>query len=241
MLNGYYTVGDVVRQALLKVGAISYGEGIDPDVAQTAIMSINMTLDQWSRDLMSFGSYAQTYVATDNSGFVTMGTDNTTGTPVVGNIAARPADITSVCVNIGGLTYKIPIGTFDEYVSIPIKNISSLPQKAFFRPDYPYDTLYFYPLLPAGYSVTITGIPQLGNYQNVGDLVVLPPGYIKPLILATALDLYSTFGQTPDQGVVIQYSAAMKHIKDNNLASSIPSIRPTDANSGTHNFWAGTL
>lgn len=241
MKNGYYTVGDVIRQALLKVGAISYSEGIPDDVANTAIIEMNLVLDDWSRTLMNYGNYVETFNPTDNKGFVTMGTDNTNALlPVVGDIAKRPASISRVNVNIGNITYNIPLGTFEEYTSIPMKNIVTLPQKAFFQQGYPFDILYFYPLLPAGYLVTVVGTPQLGNFQSINDMVVLPAGYIKPLILAVTLALYPTFGQQPDQGIVIQLSSAMKAIKSNNLAVQVPSIRTTDGNRGTHNFWAGT-
>lgn len=239
--NNYYSVLDIITQALQTIGAISFGEGIEPAVLQTSILQLNALLRQYSNNYMNYKIYDNQVQVTSNTPKVQLGTAINSDEVLypIANISARPASISQVDVIMGSLTFSIPIKSYEEYVRLPIKNVTSIPQSCYYQIGMPFDYLWFYPQVPVGYSVRVLGKAQLPTYKNQADTVIMPPEYIEALIYDLAVHLIPMFGQNPSEGLMMMANSAKKHIKQRNVLQNITRTSNDFQRFGSGNFWGG--
>jgi hypothetical protein len=242
MVGGkYYTVNDVLTQALQSVGAVSFGEAIEPAVYQSSLLQLNSLLSKWSNNYMNYNTFDNTIMVKTNTAVINMGLaiNGELPVPTSGDILERPATIDQVDIIMGTLTFQVPIKSYSEYTNLPIKNVVSIPQACYFIEGMPFNQLWFFPMVPAGYSIRVVGKSYFDFYQSIADLVVLPPEYIEALIYNLALHLSPMFGQNPSEGLITMANSAMKHIKQRNVINNIPRLKNDFSNAGSFNFWAG--
>lgn len=244
MNNNYYTVSDIITQALQNIGAISFGEGIESAVLQSCIMQLNAILRQYSNNYMNYKIYDGQVQVLSNTPKIQLGTsysgDSNELLYSVANISARPATISQVDVIMGTLTFSVPIKSYEEYTKLPIKNVTSIPQSCYYQIGMPFDYLWFYPQVPVGYSIRVIGRSQFPTYTNPSDIVVMPPEYVEVLIYDLALHVSPMFGQNPSEGLVMMANSAKKHIKQRNVLQHIPrSTNDFQNGSNGRNFWGG--
>jgi hypothetical protein len=239
--NKYYSVFEIIQQALLNVGAVSFGESIEAAVSQAALMQMNNILRKWSNSYMNFKSYDQIVYPTNPTSVIYMGmaVDGEFPTPTVGDIDERPASIDQVDIIMGTLTFPVAIKTYSEYTKIPLKNVVSIPSACYFREGMPFDELWFYPAIPASYGVRVVGKAYLPQYTNISQAVVLPPEYVEALIYTLATHLAPIFGQNAPEGLIMLMNSALKHIKQRNSLNNIQRLKNDFNSMGSRNFWSG--
>jgi hypothetical protein len=242
MNNNYFTVSDIIVQALQNIGAISFGEGVEPAVNQSCILQLNALLRQYSNNYMNYKIYDGYVTVSANTPKIQLGTainGNELIYPIA-NISARPASISQVDIIMGTLTFSIPIKSYEEYTRLPIKNVTSIPQSCYYQIGMPFDYLWFYPQVPVGYSVRVVGKDQFPTYTNPADMIIMPPEYVEVLIYDLAIHLAPMFGQNPSEGLIIMANSAKKHIKQRNVLQHIPrTMNDFSGNNGGRNFWSG--
>lgn len=242
MVGGnFYTVFDIIQQALLNVGAISFGESIEPAVSKMSIMQMNGILRKWSGSYMNYRVFDHTFTTSTNTPVITMGNtvDGEFPTPTVGDIDERPASIDQVDIIMGTLTFPVRIKTYQEYTKIPVKNVTSIPTDCYYKDGIPFSELWFFPAIPASYGVRVVGKAYLTQYSNVADLVTLPLEYSEALIYSLALKLAPMFGQNPSEGLIYLANSSMKHIKQRNVLNNITRCTNDFSNGTSRNFWGG--
>ena len=241
MVGPYFTVFEVLQQALQLIGAVSFGESIEPAVTQSALLQLNAMLRKWSNSYVNYTTYDKTITLSANQSVITMGSavNGEFATSAIGDISERPASIEQVDIIMGTLTFPVKIKSYAEYTKLPIKNVVTIPNTAYYKESMPFDELWFFPMVPSGYSVKVIGKSYLPQYSSISDLVVMPPEYVDALISNLALKIIPMFGQNPSEGLIIMANSALKHIKYKNVANTIPrSINDFGSGSG-HNFWGG--
>lgn len=241
-MNGpYFTVFEVIQQALQLIGAVSFGESIEAPVSQSSLMQLNSMLRKWSNNYVNYKAYDYTFTTSANTPVITMGSANNGEFPgpAYGDILERPASIEQVDVIMGTLTFPVRIKSYPEYTRLPIKNVVSIPATAYFKEGMPFDELWFFPQVPSGYSIRIVGKSYLPQYTNISNSIVLPPEYVEAIIYNLALHLAPMFGQNPATGIIQMANSALKHIKQRNVINNMPrSINDFGAGAAS-NFWAG--
>lgn len=242
MVGPYFTVFEILQQALQTIGAVSFGESLEPEVTQSSMLHLNSLLRKWSNNYMNYLTYDQIYTTSANKAVVTMGSaaNGEFPAPSYGDILERPASIDQVDVIMGTLTFPVPIKSYSEYTKLPIKNVISIPQACYYREGMPFNELWFFPVIPSSYAVRVVGKAYLPQYTNISELVVMPPEYIEALIYSLAQKLAPMFGQNASDGLYRMSNSAMKHIKQRNAINNIPRLSNDFGFGGSRNFWAGT-
>jgi hypothetical protein len=227
---------DVVHKALRVTGVVGLGDAVDPLVSQEALMLLNGMRAEWSLNVKNYAKYDQTYTATGDKQFITLGIDSL-GIP--GDIASRPNEITHIVIINGDPTaannnFPIEIRPYSDYRNLVVQNIFAVPQIAYVDTEYPLQNVYLYPGLSSGWSVRVIGSKYMTEYENIADNFIDPPEYFDALYLNLALRLAPLYGSQLNDGVVQQAAGALKHIKHHMLMTRM-GIMPN----GLHNQGTG--
>ena len=238
MINGL-TVLDILKNALQITGTIAYGEQVDPDLARTALITLNGLRAEWSGTLINNNKYDVLFTAPTSTQFITLGTNPNNGTPIVGDIPIRPGTITDIIVKFGTVNLPLKIRAYEEYRELPIQTINAIPQYAYVDNNYPLQNIYFYPGLSAGQGVRVLGKEYLKEYENIGDTYVDLPELFNPLVLHLAMRMGSILGATLPMDINIQAQASLKHLKNRNFVSNIHQAKSDFTLAAGFNFFAG--
>lgn len=243
MIGPYFSVYEIIEQSLQLLGAAAYGEGLDPYMQKTALTQMNTLLQKWSTNYMNYTVFDQFVQTSANKQFISMGSavNGEFSQSAIGDISARPASVEQVDIIMGTLTFPVTIKSYQEYTKLPIKNVTSIPTNAYFQEGMPFSYLWFYPMVPQGYSVRVVGKAYLPQYQSTSQAVILPPEYNEALIFNLALVLAPIFGQDAPIGLITNASSALSHIKTRNVLANIPRLNNDFRQNGSKNFWAGTV
>lgn len=238
------TAYDVIHAALRVCGVVGLGDSVDPLVSQEALRILNGYRAEISLNVKNYAKYDETYTATTNKQFITLGTQIAGGV-VPGDIAIRPNEITNIVVINGtpgssNNNFPIEIRPYTDYRNLVVQNIYAVPQIAYIDNEYPYQNVYLYPGLSSGWSIRVMGTRYMTEYENIGDPFIDPPEYFDALYLNLALRLAPLYGAQLNEGVVQQAASAMKHIKHHMLMSRIGIMPNGLMNQGTGvNFMSG--
>lgn len=138
---------------------------------------------------------------------------------VVGDIFQTPAKLTQVQVETGNFPQSIPIVPFSSYMLQPSKNLAAgMPNQCAWDRTMPITTLYFFPMVAAGFTIRVIGLPSLGYPTTTQDVLTIDDLYLQPLITSLALRMYPYYpvaGQTEaDSELVYQTKMAMQVLED---------------------------
>lgn len=209
-------VSDIVFPALQAVGMKAYGLSPGPDETDTAIQELNRMFASMSVTWANFFIYDQTAPANGNAGSLTMGTSG----PTVGDFPQRAARVDTVYVLQGGLSWEVPVRTYEEYRAVVMSDVPGKPQTAYHKRGFPFEGLYFYPALASNYAVRVVGLAYMPSFATVSDEVPLPPEYIEAAWLLLAKRLAILFGAALDDQIVIAAKSAMRNININNALAN---------------------
>lgn len=235
------TAYDIIHKALRVTGVVGLGDAVDPLVSQEALLLLNGMRAEWSLNIKNYKKFDQTFTATTDKQFITLGTDGVTP----GDIPVRPNDVTNVVIINGtpsaaNNNFPLPIFPYTAFRNITIQNINAVPQAAYIDTEYPYMNIYFYPGLRPGWSVRVEGSSYMTDYENISDPFMDPPEYFDALYLGLALRLADLYGAQLNDGVVKKANSAIKHIKHHMLMTRL-GILPNNlkGNDGGINFMTG--
>lgn len=237
------TAYDIIHKALRIVGVVGLGDPVDPLVSQEALLVLNGLRAEWSLNVRNYKKYDQTYYATTNKQFITLGTNGL----VPGDIAIRPNTVTDVILINGnaGLNviannnYKLDIKPYELYREQMVQNIFAMPQTAYLDYEYPLMNIYLYPGLSTGWSLRVIGNSYMTDYENIGDQLVDPPEFFDALYLGLAQKLAPMYGADLPVGVTIQAASAIKHIKHHLYNLRAKPLQNQMAGGTGFNFYAG--
>lgn len=213
----------LIYLALSKIGAINFGENPDTATANIALDNLNLLLDEWSIRFNNYKLFAEIETAKSP---ITLGTDYSNPlAPIVGDISARPAQITDVIVKIGLINYPQSIKPFAEYNRLPITNINAIPTTVYIDYGFPFITMNFFPNFSTPAIVQVIGKSYHTNDElELNDYVDIPREWNSAIVSNLALRLAPTFGITAGQDLVVQASADLKHLKQRQLIESMRTI-----------------
>lgn len=232
---------DLIYLALRECGIVSIGDTIDPGVSDEALLVLNSIRAEWSLNVRNNKIYDQTYVATANKQFITLGTDSLLGP---GDIPVRPSKIDQVTLisspDSVGVNIPLAIRPYEMYRQISVQNVFAMPNMAFLDTSFPYQNVWLYPGITPGWTLRVQGWSYMTDYENVADQLVDPPEYFSALYLTLALKLAPKWGVDLAEGTVFAAKDAVKYIKGQNFMMRMRPMQSGLSPSGNQiNFFSG--
>jgi hypothetical protein len=204
---------NIIEDALQNAGVVSFGDGIDANIAARALRELNAIRREWSLGNMGWVKYDQVFSPSVNVDHFTLGTG--------GDVAERPAIIQQVSVIYGQNNWVRPVLTYDEYRQLTFVATYTLPSAFYLKEGYPTMSLYSYPGIAAGYSVRVIGKGYMPDYATTSDAILDPPEYYQACVAVLALRMAQVLG-FPIDTLLGAVGAATKNIKTKMAAESVP-------------------
>lgn len=184
----------IIKSAMRKAGVLTKSENPSADEATDGLEMLNDLLASMSNDSMVV--YARTlenFTLAGGTASYTIGSSGTFNT-------VRPIKIITAYVRSGTIDYYLDIVNDEQYASIPMKNISSIPQFLNYTNAYPLGVINLYPVPAAADTLYILSEKQLSEF-TINQTVSLPPGWRRMLIYNLAMELGPEYGQPLTQEI----------------------------------------
>jgi hypothetical protein len=208
------TAGDIITRSHRLIGALGKGrtlsaaelaDGLEVFIAMLASMSLD------SHSLAYFKTISTTL----------SGTGKTIGASGADWTEERPEWIESAYTNATGIDKPLRIIGQKEYDGISLKNTIGPPTVLYYERSYPLGTLYFYPAIDSGVTVTLRAAMQLSSaaaLTSATDLTISPADE-EGLAYALAFRLAPEFDRTLDALTISIGMQAISRLKVKNAAA----------------------
>lgn len=206
------SVRDLITASLRLIEEAGSGEGITAEQAQDGFDALVTMLDSWSVDPRVLYTLSRENFALQ-SGVASY----TIGSGAVFD-TARPLLIDSAFIRYNGIDYPLEIVEARNYALISSKSLNGLPQQIYYDADYPQGTLTLYPVPDQAYQLHLYSRKPLDAFTDIGDLLIMPPGYARALKFNLAVEIAPEYGKQPPQTVVYIAAQSRSAIENANSA-----------------------
>jgi hypothetical protein len=184
------TALDLITRAMRIIKVYGTGETVSDAEATDGLASLNAMLEDWANETLMI------YVATKDAIVLTPTLASYTVGPSGSTVSARPVSIDpGTYIDIGGVSYPLDVATLDQYNSITIKTLgSSIPRYIFYSPTFPNATVTLYPVPAEAGTLNLWTWKPLATFDNLTDVVSLPPGYTNAIVYNLAEYLAPEYG-----------------------------------------------
>jgi hypothetical protein len=182
------TAGDIIKDALYELNALSVGEEIQSDDGKFCLRKLNRILDQFNgRSLMIFNVNFTTYTLKTNRAFMTIGP----GGDFDQNV--RPAKLKAANLLLpGGPVVNLPLNIRDDawWADNRVQTLTStIPTDVYYSDDNPLGRLYFWPVPTVANQVQIETWVSFTLVSKLDDPIVVPQGYWNAIVYSLAIEL----------------------------------------------------
>jgi hypothetical protein len=198
---------------------VSLGDDLDDNMAQEALLLLNVIRAEWSLNVRNYAMFDQTVQILENRANITLGPG--------GDITVRPNDITQVVVmpTTPPTSINLPLGKPKPYAEYRWHSLTEIysgyPEGCYQDTNFPVQTLWFFPGLTPGWWVRVQGMAYMTEYETLATQFMDPPEWFGPLQDALYLRLAVKYGMPVSQDAVIRLQSALKHLKNHMLASRL--------------------
>lgn len=233
------TLRNVCTNALYEINVIAPGE--DPEASELAFVlsKFNQLVDSWNtRKSYVFAIQLQTFLLVPGLSPHTIGPPAVTGPNPTFQLAqniSRPVRIANGNIILQNVTPAVrsPLNIRDKdwWAHQRLQTIpANLPTDLYYRPDFPFGSLFFWPVPNFAYQVELELESILQGAGTLDVPFVFPPGYELAITLTLAELLCPAFEKTPNQILVEAALAAREAIKGPNAGP--PRINLDDFGTG---------
>jgi len=207
------TAADLINSSARLIGTLASGEVLTNTEAQDALSSLNQLLDTWSTESLLIYSLIE-----DDLTLVGSQQSYQMGTGAADFNTARPLKIENAFLRTvnGSTNYDIPLEIIndDQWANIGVKNVSSaIPLKLYVKYTYPNATLQFWPLPSGSKTLVLFSWKPLSSFTSLTTTVSLPPGYVRALRYALAIEIAPEYGRSLDPVVIAMAEESKAAIK----------------------------
>jgi hypothetical protein len=232
------TPRDIITLSLKTANVLGVGQNASPEDVNDAFNLLNMMMAQLQR--RRYFIYQLVTVGAQGTGALsyTVGPGANFDTP-------RPAKIESAFFRQNQNTplpvdYPLEIlRAREDYNRISIKNLNSFPRYCFYDAAYPVGNVFIWPLPSNQYEIFLTVMLQLQQFQNLSDIIALPPEYSAALMWNLTLELYPFYGLPVNPMAEKKAEASLRIIEEAN--AQIPMLQMPVAlrgnRTGTYNIY----
>lgn len=235
-----YTVNDIIRLSAKNASVLGTGQTLNSADTNDLFRMFNAMLAQWTRKRWLTFHLMDTGIQSTGNPTYSVGIGGDFNIPRTNQLNA--AFVRLLPVPQGGpidLPLQI-IETYEEFSAITMKQIGTIPCAVFLDTGYPFGTAHFYPVPPAGmYQVHIITKSDLPQFQNLTDVILLPPEYIEALIWNLSLRACGMFGNEPSELQREFAIASLETIKNANTQIRNMAMPNGLPGSGRQGRWAG--
>ena len=190
------TTGDLITFVLRASGINGVGQTPSAEDSNTGLQMLVNLIAQWQRKRWLV--YVQQEVSVPSS----TGAQSYTIGPGQNFDCARPDHIAAAYVRIVGASgpnlVDVPLGILqsrEDYASISVKTIQSMPAVVFYDSTFPIGRVYFWPIPPAAlYGLYLTVKSPLPSYATLTDALALPQEYMEALIWSMCVRMQMAYG-----------------------------------------------
>lgn len=121
---------------------------------------------------------------------------------------------------------ELPVDLVDmaDYRGITQKDVTGIPELIAYDPEYPLGKLYVWPVFSG--VLKITSLKPFTQYSALSDSLNLPPGYVRMMRHALAVELAGEYGMNPPTASVAIFNDMKSELA--RLNSTTPTIRVSD-------------
>lgn len=211
------TARQIIKRALLQVGALVKNEDPSADEANDALDTLNGLISSWNNDSLN------TYTRTLEGFALTSASSYTIGTG--GNFnTTRPLTIVDAFLRNGTVDYPIGIIDDETFDSITFKGLTGIPQFINYTNSYPLGTIRIYPIGSSAYTLYLSSEKPVVSTLTLDTVLSLPDGWERALIYNLALELAPEYNQRLDPYIIKIAADSLGAIK-----SKVASVRGMDA------------
>jgi len=190
------STGDLIHFALRSAGIVGVGQTPLADDANTALDMLRMLIAQWQRKRWLVWNEQELSVVSTGADYYTIGAGADFNTPRPDKIHAAWARINP---QSGQNPVDIPLTIIEakeDWATIGIKDLQSLPSAVFLDTAWPQGRVYFYPVAPAGsnYELFLVVKASLPVYTTLTDPLGVPDEYIEALLWSLCVRLQMIYG-----------------------------------------------
>jgi hypothetical protein len=235
------TALEIIKAAMFELGALAAGEDPSTDDEQWVLQKLQRLIDRFNA--------RETMVYNVNFSVFTLNPPATPLDPTTigpgGNfdVNQRPVSIESIGLILDGGTpgVEVPLNMRDQawWADNRIKGLTStLPTDAYYSPDWPLGSIYFWPVPTASHQVRLQTRLVLAEMTSYDQAFSMPPGYWDLMVYELAISLGPGFRTEPTATLIGLWKAATKAVQVNNISSPrLASDSPSQGNgSGRPDF-----
>jgi len=210
------TAQQLIKQALLNIGAYAPGETLGDSEAQDGLLRLRSMLRAWSgKGQMVYFSSQDTHALTSGTASYTIGSGATIDT-------ARPEMIRNASIDN---TYPLKIIDEAKYQGLANKDQGfTRPAWLWYNPTYPTGTIYLYP--PGGGTLYLNSEKPLTDPTTLTGDVEFPGPYDEAIEWGLTVRLCPSYGREPTPFMYDRKEETENDIIARNAALSVESISP---------------
>jgi len=217
------STGDLIHFALRSAGIVGVGQTPLADDANTALDMLRMLVGQWQKKRWLVWSERDLSVVSTGADFYTIGPGADFDTQLPDKLHAAWARINPQSgQNPVDISLSI-IQAREDWATIGIKDLQSLPSAVFLDTSWPQGRVYFYPVAPAGanYELFITVKATLPVYTTLTDPLSLPDEYIEALLWSLCVRLQMIYGlpARPDHVAAMRQAVNVVQMANTQIAT----------------------
>lgn len=191
------TAIDLITRSMKLAKLISGTETPTADEATDALATLNDILENWDTQPLALWS------TTNFTGALVGGQATYTIGPGGNFDTTRPSQINGAFVQFNGVDFGLQLVGQLEYNDISLKSYQQpIPQSLLYLNDFPLGRLTVWPVPTAAMPITLTFDRLLTSIPSLATAVNYPPGAVKALRYALAIELAVEFGSPLDQVIV---------------------------------------
>lgn len=227
---------DCIYGALRQISSVTPGEPIEGTEASNALTVINRMLAAFS---IEWGLLQD--VTAEQFGLTVNQTSYTIG--IGGNFnTVRPDTIFNQWLyeTTSGIRYPIKQYSDNQYNSITLNTIASVPKGIYYDPQYPLGIIYIYPTASlTTYQLNLESYKPIAQFATITSTMNLPGEYFEELVMLTADELAPEYGYEMTQRQQQKVDRVRDLMKARNFKRSTANFDP--AINGDSRLTGGTI
>jgi len=236
------TTGDFINFALRSSGINGVGQTPLAEDSNTGLDLLRMVMAQWQQKRWLVWNEAEISLTATGADYYTIGP----GADF--DVAVRPTKIHAAWCRLmplaGTTPVDIPLAVIvakEDWATISIKNLKSLPSAVFLNTSWPQGRVYFWPVPPAAQQMELTLVLKaaLPIYTTLVDPLGLPPEYEEALLWSLCVRLQMAYGLPARPDHVAAMRQAVNVVMTANTQIGTLGMPGIGSRSGDVSSWAG--
>jgi len=179
------TAQELITASLKLINGQAYAPTDTDGELTSALGFLNMMLGDWHTKNLTVPVMTQ-----ENLTLVASQASYTIGASGANFLTARPLSVSpATFLRNSGTDYPLDIIGEGEYNGIAVKTVTSIPQKLFYKNNYPLGIIYLFPVPAEAYTLVLNSIKELTDLAALSTTVDLPSVYRRAVIYNFAVEL----------------------------------------------------